>query len=241
MPGILAALIAKLAGLGTVAKAAIATTTAVVTMAVGGAATGVLPLPGGGADPAAIAQDAVDQATSAVGSTSGSLPPTISAGDSVPTADAAVTSPSSPAGASATAATSANVPTPTVPTIPALPAIPSCVANLVPTGATVPNPATLVAQLPACVLSVVTASLPLDTIQSAIGSANLPVDVARCLSSVVGSVPGFAGGNLSGLPELLAACLPTGSFPGMDSIPDMGSFPGMDSIPTGFFPGFPGR
>jgi len=247
MPGILAVLIAKLAGLGAVAKVAAATTTAALTMALG-AGTGLLPLPGGNADPAVVAQGAIDQATAAVNSAVASVPATTVGGTAVQAA--AATSVTSPAGSgSAEASTAAVTPAaapaklPAVanvvtPTIPALPAIPSCVANLVPTGGTVPDPAKLVAQLPACVLSVVSAHLPLDTIQSAIGSANLPVDVSKCLSSVLGSVPGFADGNLSGLPQLLSACLPTGSTPGLGSIPGIGSIPGMGSIPgIGSIPG----
>jgi len=67
----------------------------------------------------------------------------------------------------------------------------------------------------------VTAHLPIDSIQHVIGSANLPVDVSTCLSSVLGSLPGITGGNVSGLPQLLAACLPKGPIPGMGSIPGL--------------------
>jgi hypothetical protein len=210
-----------------------------------GAGTGVLPLPGGHADPAAIAQGTTDQATAAVGSAVSSLASAAPGGTGVQTATgASVPPPTGSSSATATAGARVDTPTaaapaaaapaklPTVPNIatsaiPALPAVPSCVANLIPTGATVPDPAQLVAQLPACVLSLVTAHLPLDTIQSMIGSANLPVNVFTCLSSVLRSVPGFVGGNLSGLPQLLSACVPTGSAPGIRSIPAMGSTPGL--------------
>jgi len=237
MPGFIAALIAKLAGVGTVAKAALAAATAALTLGVAGGATGVLPLPGGSGDAAVIARGAIDQATAAVNSAVASVPATSGTAAVQAAGGAAVTSPAGSTSthaetATSTAANSAKLPTVpnvVVPTVPALPAIPRCVADLIPTGTTVPDPARLVAQLPACVLSVVSASLPLDTIQSVIGTANLPVDVSRCLWSVLRSVPTFAGGNLSGLPKLLSACLPTGSIPGMGSIPGAGSIPGLGS------------
>ena len=116
-----------------------------------------------------------------------------------------------------------------MPTIPALPALPTCVANLVPTAGTAPDPTRLVAQLPACIRSVVAASLPLDTIRQALGSANLPANVSTCLSAVVGAVPGFTGGDLSGLPQLLSTCLRISSIPGAGSIPGFGSIPGTRS------------
>ena len=225
MPVILAGLLAKLAGLGAVAKAAIATATAALTIAVGGA-TGVLPIPGGGPEPASIAQGAIAQANAAVSSATSSLPAPTPGVTGVQAASAASATPpaaSTSAKASTAVATPKVTPSANVPnvSVPAIPAIPSCVANLIPSGTTVPDPAKLVAQLPACIASVVTASLPLDTIQSVIGSAKLPVDVSKCLSSVVRSVPTFVSGNLSGLPQLLSACLPAGSIPGTGSIPGM--------------------
>lgn len=236
MPGFLTALIAKLAGLGTVAKAAIATATAALTLAAAGGATGVLPLPGGQTDPGVVAQAAVPQTTAAVPTTT-STPATTSTTAVKAAGGASV---GSSTGSTSTKATTSVATPANLPTFAGLPAIPSCVSNLIPTGGTVPDPAQLVTQLPACILSVVTSHLPLDTIQSVIGSANLPVDLSKCLSSVIGSLPTFAGGDLSGLPKLLSACLPTGSIPGMNFVPGMS---GISSMPgMSFFSGFkPGR
>ncbi len=98
-------------------------------------------------------------------------------------------------------------------------------------GGTVPDPTVLISQLPACIQSVIAAHLPLDTIQQVIGTANLPVSVSKCLTAVLGSGPGFVSGDVSGVSRLLAACLPTGSIPGMGSLPGLGSIPGMGSVP----------
>ncbi len=238
MPGFLAVPIAKLAGLGAVTKVAAATATAALTMAVG-AGAGVLPVPGGTADSAVVAQGAIDQVVAAVGSASASVPTTTSTGS--PAQAAVATSVTSPAGSSSAKASTVVTPPAAVtpakvaavssvatPAIPAPPAMPSCVANLLPAGGTAPDPTKLVSQLPACIQSVVAAHLPLDAIQSAIGSANLPVDVSRCLSSVLASVPGFMGGDLSGLSQLVSACMPSGSVPGTGSMPG-GSFSGSRS------------
>ncbi|MDQ3680362.1 MAG: hypothetical protein M3378_07440 [Actinomycetota bacterium] len=235
MPGFLAALMAKLAAMGTVAKAAIATTTAALTMAAAGGAAGVLPLPGGDSDPAVMAQGAIDQATEAVGTATSPVPPPTSGGTGAQTAGgASVTSPTAATSgrAGTGVATPAGARSAAVPNaaVPAIPAMPSCVAGLIPTGGAMPDPARLATQLPACILSVVQAHLPMDAIQSAIGSANLPVDVSRCLSSVLASVPNFVGGDLSGLSQLVSACLPTGSVPGTGSVPTgSGSFSGFRS------------
>ncbi len=118
------------------------------------------------------------------------------------------------------------IPNVAIPTVAGLPALPSCVTNLIPTGGTVPDPIQLATTLPSCIISVITANLPMETVQSLIGSVGLPIDLSTCLSSVVRSVPTFAGGDLSRLPQLLSACLPTGQVPGMGSFPGMGSLPG---------------
>jgi|GEM_PF-3017693 len=256
MPGFLTGLLAKLAGLGGLTKSAIAAVTAALTMAVAGGATGVLPLPGAHSGPAAAVQGAVDQATAAVGSATRSLPPTMTGASGVPAASEVSATP--PTGSSSTHASTGlaaptgaapaqphAVPQGATPAIPALPAIPSCVADLIPTGATPPDPAHLVSQLPACILGVIKAHLPLDTIKAVVGSAKLPVDLVKCLSAAIGSAPTFTAGDLSSLARLLSACLPKGSVPGMGSIPGMGSvpgagfFPAMGSVPgMASFPGF---
>jgi len=95
MPGFLGVLLAKLAGLGTVAKVAVAATTTALTMALG-AGTGVLPVPGSQAEPAALAQGAVDHATAPVGAAVKSLLTTAPGGTG---AEASVTSPAGSASA----------------------------------------------------------------------------------------------------------------------------------------------
>ncbi|MGI8758626.1 MAG: hypothetical protein ACR2K0_04910 [Acidimicrobiales bacterium] len=206
----------------------------------GGAIAGVIPVPGGNADSAVIAQPAVEQVTTAVESTLNSMlspPPAVTGVETA--GDASVAAPTGTTSARASSdiapeTSSADVAVPTaVPTLPAQPEVPSCVADLIPSEGTMPDPAQLVSQLPACIISVVSDNLPLDTIQAAIGSADLPVDVSGCLASVVASLPTVVTDDLSALSGILSACLPTGS------IPDMGSFPGMDSFPgAGSFPGF---
>ncbi|MBA2496711.1 MAG: hypothetical protein H0V33_06375, partial [Acidimicrobiia bacterium] len=227
MFGLLAALTAKLAGVGTAAKAVAASTAAVTAAVAAGAAAGIVPMAGANVDPGTVARPAIEQVAAAVSPTTLPLAPTTTGAAEVQ-AEASVTPSTESTSAEATSGLapptdvdSANIPAvPALPTIP-LPVVPSCVTALIPTGGTVPDPAQLAAQLPACILSVVTANLPLDAIESAIDAANLPVDVAGCLSSVISSIPGFVGGDLTGLSQLLSACLPTGSLPGT------GSFPGM--------------
>lgn len=239
MFGLLAALITKLAGVGIAAKAAVATTAALAMAVTGGVVAGIVPMPGGNGDAGSIAQPAAEQATDAVSSATDSLPPT-TAGETEAEADSEVSvapaTSSTSAGANSglnttTDNSSADLPAvPAIPAVPELPALPTCVTEIIPTGGTVPDSAQLVAQLPACIVSVVTENLPLDVIESAIGSANLPIDVSACLSSVVSSISGFAGGDLSALTQLLSACLPTGSLPGMGT----GQMPDGSSTPGGF-------
>lgn len=216
--GFLSALLTKLAGAGTAAKAAVAGVTAVATMSVAGAAAGVLPSPAQGAvvgvvnavSPLNLSNgetvSAPDNALGAIENLTGSLPTTIPAG-----AAAAVTAPTpaGAAGASATVSTPkapASLPIPSVP-IPAVPSleslpipipvtIPPCVTNLVPVG-TIPDPARLVSQIPGC-------------IQSVLGTVGLPVDVSGCLAAVLGTVNGvLSPGSIGSLPQLnVAACVP---------------------------------
>lgn len=259
MPGFLAVLLGKVAGLGAV-KAALATVAATLTLALAGGAAALLSVPGGDADSGVVAQVLQADTTGVVApatSSAAPVPPAeigVQAGTEASVESLSASSQAAIEVATPTVATPVNVPSvPSValPPLPSLPVIPPCVANLLPTAGSIPDPAALVAKLPACILSVVTANLPIATIQSVIGSANLPVNIAGCLSSVLGSVPAVVGGTLSGLPALLAACLPTGAIPGVGSIPGLGSIPGMGSIPfigsipfmdsipfTGSIPGF---
>lgn len=233
MPGVLLALVAKMAGLGTAAKGAAVAATTALAMAVAGGAAGVLPLPGDGAE-VALLQSAV-QGRSATEATTTSAPPTTVGRTVVQTArSASATSSAGPVSAraggtvAADATTSTSLPRvadATLSSLPALPALPACVADLIPAAGARPDPATLIVRLPACVRSVLAAHLPLDTIQRLIGSANLPVDLVRCLSSVLRTVTAAAGANLSGLPQLLSACLPGGVIPGAGSGRTTGSVP----------------
>jgi hypothetical protein len=230
MPGFLGALIAKLVG-GTVAKAALATTAALTMVVGGGAAAGIIPT-GGDTDPVAVAQPAVDQANDAADAAVEPAPPAAAATE--PAADeASVTPPAASASASADANTAA-APAADMPDVPDVSTlipeavVPPCVSDLVPSGGSVPDPTQLVSQLPTCILSVVTANLPpLDLIEQAIGSANLPVDVSGCLTSVLASLPTFVSGDLSGLSGILSDCLPTGGIPGSEA--GSGSSPGSGS------------
>ena len=129
MPGFLAAVLAKLAGAGTVTKA-IAATTAALTVALGGGAAGVIALSGGQDGPsAAVVQGAARQVTAAVdAANSVPLPTSTGSGVKVTTETTSPTvSTSAPAiSTSARAAPSAPptnraaAPNVRVPTIPAL-------------------------------------------------------------------------------------------------------------------------
>lgn len=216
--GFLSALLTKLAGAGTAAKAAVAGLTAAATMSVAGAAAGILPSPAQGAVVGVV--NAVSplnlsngepvlpagNALGTIGNLTGSLPTTIPAGAG---AAVAATTPAGTAGAGATVSAPkapASVPIPSLP-IPAIPsleslpipipvAIPACVTNLVPVG-TVPDPTRLVSQIPGC-------------IQSVLGTTGLPVNVSQCLAAVLGTVSGvLSPGSVGSLPQLnVAACVP---------------------------------
>ena len=240
MLGFLAVPIAKLAGLGTLTKAAAAVSTAALTMTVAGGAAGVLQPPDGPSPGEVVVQHAAPQASASAGSVTSRASSTASVGTPAPTTTGAkVTTPIGSGSAQASTASSSapaaaanlpRLPAAPVPAVPALPALPGCVANLVSAGGTAPDPIRLVSQLPVCILSVVKASLPLDAIRSAIGSAGLPAEVSACLSSVLSSVPGLAGGDLSGLQQVLSDCLPTGTIPGGGTFSGMGPFPGIGSF-----------
>jgi hypothetical protein len=231
------AAIAKFAALGTMAKATVATTTALSVVLAG--ATGVLSLPKGQEAPVAASAAAHRRPAAAVNATVET--PSANASNEAAVAAAPTPSPAAAASASARSATTASVPTstatrvaaptvanvptppipnitiPTIPSISNLPNLPPCLTDLIPTGASAPDPFQLVAQLPQCILSVVQAALPLDLIRQVLGSLNLPVDFTGCLSAVLGSIPTFATGDISRLPQMLSACMPTGQLPGMGS------------------------
>lgn len=234
MSGLLAGLLSKLAGLGTAAKAALAAATAAVTMTVAGGAAGVLPIAGGSAGTTASVQ-APAPATATAGVAASATPSSIAAtivqatagASTTPTTAHAAAGVTTPASTTAAAAV-ATPPAPSVqtPTLPTLPALPACIKDLIPAKGTTPDPATLIPKLVACVQSLVATHLSLTDIQGVLGSANLPANVTTCLSSVFSSLPGLTTGSASGLSQVLAACVPTGSLPSFGSIPLPGAFSG---------------
>jgi hypothetical protein len=232
------------------AKAAIAAVTAAVTMTVAGGATGVLPLPGGHADTPASIQSTIQQAIAQVptsvavsgnaGTGTGTATPSVGVSAAAHTTTSSGNSQTT-AAATATATPQVSVPT-SVP-LPTLPALPACVKDLIPAKGTTIDPTTFITKLKACIQSLIAAHLPKSDVQGMFGSANFPTDIASCLSSLIGSMPGLPG--VSGLPgaagstgsttvaagttstpaQILAACMPTGSFPGVGSLPGLGSLP----------------
>lgn len=210
--GFVSALLTKLAGAGTAAKATVAGLTAAATMSVAGAAAGVLPGPAQGAvagvvnamsplnlhgdDPTGAADTALAQVDKALTSVPVPVP--------VP-----APIPSGAPAASTSAGPKLPVPVPSLPNIPAvaIPSIanlpvevpvslPACVTNLIPTGTT-PDPTRLLAQIPGCITSV-------------LGSAGMPVDVSRCVAAVLATVNGvLSPGSMGSLPQLnMSACMP---------------------------------
>jgi hypothetical protein len=258
--GVLAGLLAKLSGVGTAAKVAMAGATAVATMGLAGGAAGVLPAPA--QDVVAAAVNAATPfefpdgggVTGVIDHAVGALPPVEVA---VPPVEAGVTVPAQPSGAvgaGASGKVSASVPPPpdpaaivapampgvTVPSLPQLtvpPAVanlvkglPACVTNLIPAGGGVPDPARLATQIPACIPQV-------------LNTANLPPEVARCVSSILGAIGGANGmspGSVAGVGALnVSSCVPMDAskcIASMSSllanVPGMGGgIPGLNGIP----------
>jgi hypothetical protein len=208
----LSALISKITGMGTAAKAAIAMTTAFATMTVAGAAAGVLPGPVQGTVGGAI------NAISPLNVPTGDPAQTVAATTdivnnvlaSVPTS-IPVVPPSIPLSADGTVQTpvgevsvggSANLNTPTLPPInlpniplPNIPDVtpilnnlpvqlPACVKNLIPTSGALPNPTALATQIPACIQSVL-ATATIGSLPQLNVSSCIPLDVSKCTSSVL--------------------------------------------------------
>jgi hypothetical protein len=226
MPGILAGLLSKVAGLGTLAKGGIAAVVAALTMTVAGGATGVL------LHPTTVAGTSASASTSAgTGAVSGV---TAGAGASVPPTSGATAHATVGVTVPPVTAAPATVPkagAPAAVTSPAVPELPACIKNLIPAKGTTPDPAKFIPQLIACIRSLVAAHVPTTGVPSMLGSAGLPAGVASCLSSLFSSMPGIGltGGSLTGGavtaggtaampdPQALAACLPAGSIPGLGS------------------------
>ncbi len=183
---------------------------------------------------------------------------------SVPIA-AGATPGSTSAGGSANANVTGPGLTPTIPNLPGLPGLPglsqvtvpaainnlikglpACVGNLIPAGGATPDPTRLAAQIPACITQVM-------------GTGSLPPEVAKCVSSILGTIGGAAGMSPSAVPNIaglgVSSCVPidvsrcvtnllgllgtlpggTGGIPGLGSLPDLGSLPGLSAV-TGCVP-----
>ncbi len=218
--GIIGGLLAKLAGLGSVAKVAIATTTAALTMTVAGTATGVLPV---GGDQSAPAVAVGTTGAAALADTVG--PPATSDSGLQAAGAASVETPAGSASTGADAGTAAEplaTPTPPLP-IPSLP---------VP-GASLPDLSKLT-QIPTQVLSCLTPVL--DLVKS------LPAVPTGPISQIGPTVVGCVSGIVRGLPLPfgLNACVSTilnlvtnitSQLPG--GTPNLGNFNVSSCIPTG--------
>lgn len=235
--GMLAGLLAKLAGAGTAAKGALAGATAVTTMAMAGGAAGVLPGPA-----QTLVASAVNAATpfefpgagdptAVVDSVTGTLPqlpvpvpvpdlpatPSASAGAG---AQAGTTSGSATPSASGSASAKAATPAVT-PALPGLPSVPNLPQVSIP-----PAVSGLVNGLPACVKNLVPAGggTPDPTtlatqipgcISQVLGTSGLPPEVAKCVASVLGTIGGASGMSAAAVPSLgslnMSSCVPMDS------------------------------
>ena len=257
--GVLAGLVAKVTGLGTAAKAAMAGVTAVATMGLAGGAAGVLPAPAqnlvasavGAATPFDFPESG--DVTGVVQRAVGSVPqatvpvtvpdvpgaPPVSVASSAK-AGAAATPPPAPAKstAPATAPATNGVTMPALPPMTVPPAVaglvkglPACVTNLIPTGGGVPDPAKLATQIPACIPQV-------------LSTAGLPPEVAKCISTILGVIGGANGMSPSSVPSIaslnVSSCVPVdGSKCVSNMLGMLATIPGWSSsIPTfGSLPG----
>jgi hypothetical protein len=252
--GLLAGLLAKASGVGTAAKAAVASVTAVMTMGLAGGAAGLLPGPAqtlvasavGAATPFEFPNP--DDVAATVSHAVGSLPEvtvpvTV---PPLPVAPPVSVDASAKAGStSASAKTAAPAATPTLPSVPGVPALPNvsvppavsnlvnglpaCVKNLVPTNGGTPDPARLASQIPSCITQV-------------LSTANLPPQVATCVSSILGAIGGASGMSAAAVPSIsslnVSACVPmdqsacvTNMMSTLANIPGFGSLPGVSNLP----------
>jgi hypothetical protein len=258
--GVLSGLLAKVAGIGTAAKAALATATAVTTIGLAGAAAGVLPGPAqtlvatavNAATPFQL--PGADGATGAVQQATGPLPhvdlPAVTV-PSLPAAPPVSVAASAKAGSSTGSAGANASPSPAaapalpnvggLPSLPSLPGVPAavagpvknlpaCVTNLVPAAGSVPDPAKLATHIQACIPQVLAAP-------------NLPTDVAKCVASVLGSIGGASGMSAGSLPSIgslnVSACVPldatkcvSNAMAAVGDLPGLpGGVPGIGSLP----------
>ncbi len=217
--GFLGGLIAKLTGLGSVAKVAIATATAALTMTVAGGATGVLPLPGTHSGPTAVT-------TEPAATVEGTIAPSTS-GESGRQADgaAAATTPAGSTSVTSGVVGSAEAPGVTVPSV-TIPPV-TVPARVVPdlSGLT---------QVPTKVLACLTPVLGLVTGAPSVSPGQISqigTGIVNCVTGVVSDLPlpfGMSScvSNIMAFVRNIVSQLPTGT-------PDVGSVDVAACIPAG--------
>jgi len=236
--GFLGGLAAKLAGLGSVAKAAIATATAALTMTVAGGAAGVLPFEGGHSGPAVTVTTAAQAATGdgttlpatsadTDGQAAAETSPTTTA---VSTSAGAVGSTEGPAGSTPSVATPpVPVPGTGLPDLSGLAHVPSevlaCFSPIV----------DLVKSLP---------GTPIDQLGT-IGSqfAAIGPQIVACVTGIVADLPLPSGmnaciANIMSFVRSMASQLPTGT-PGVGGLDLAACIPAGLPVPTGLPAGLP--
>ena len=233
VPGILAALVAKLALAGTAAKGALAGVTAVTALAMAGGAAGVLPGPAQTLVASAVNAatpfefPGVDDPAAVVESVTGALPqlpvpvalpdpPSTPSASASAGAQAGTTSGSATPSASGSA--TAKVATPAVnPTVPGLPSLPNLPVTVP------PAVSGLVNGLPACVKNLIPAGggtpdparlasqIP-GCITQVLSTSSLPPEVAKCVASVLGTIGGASGMAATAVPSIgslnMSSCVP---------------------------------
>lgn len=215
--GVVAALFAKLAGLGSAAKVAVATATAALTMTAAGAAAGVLPFGGGNSAPA-VTSDAIGQVPVVVEQATSTAP----AETDFQGGDATAGTPgSAPVDAGADAGLEVEpVPVPT--------------SSLPVPGAELPDLSAFT-QVPAQVLSCLTPLLDLATALPTVPMeqiAQIGPTVVGCVSGIVEDLPLPFGLNAC-ISEILGFVSDMTSQLPAPGIPDVGGFDVAACIPTG--------
>jgi hypothetical protein len=259
--GVLPGLLAKMASLGTTAKAALAGVTAVTTMGLAGGAAGMLPGPAQSLVATAVNATTpfqfpgADGATAAVEHATANLPKVGVPDVSVPPVPAV---PPAPVGATAragstgsgTAAAGVNpAGTPGVPGVPALPDASGVNVPPRPSLTVPPAVAGLVKNLPACVGDLVptggTAPDPAKLataipacIPQVLAAAGLPTELARCISSVLGAIGGASGMSAGSVPNVgnlsVSSCVPVDATRCVSSVLSfLGTIPGLPGVPGG--------
>ncbi|MDQ6797910.1 MAG: hypothetical protein M3011_07815 [Actinomycetota bacterium] len=224
--GFLTGLMAKLAGLGSAAKIAVATATAALTMTVAGGAAGVLPFEGSHSGPAVTVTTTQPASTTEVTTSPTTLDEpangdasVTTSGGSTPSVTGAVGAGQLP-GSSAPSASTSPVPVPgvTLPDLSGLTQVPTqvlaCLGPVVDLAKGLPSVsmdkiATIGPNIVSCVSAIV-ADLP------------LPSGMSACVSTIMALVRNITSQLPTGTPDLssldVAACIPTG-LPGSAGLP----------------------